>query len=87
MAHGKITSQPYLFFKINWRSAVEKVKKPSYRHNAITALANSAISLVHDVVTLPPISLHLIDYRPLIPGVVLAYTRLKLRAKQLLLSD
>jgi len=50
-------------------------------------LANAATPLVHDVTTLPPISLHLTDYLPPIPGVVPSYTRLKLRAKQLLLSD
>ena len=37
--------------------------------------------------TLPPISLHLTDYLPQIPGAVPSYARLKLRAKQLLLSD
>jgi len=50
-------------------------------------LANTAVPLVHDVSTLPPISLHLTDYLPPIPGVVSSYARLKLRAKQLLLSD
>jgi len=39
------------------------------------------------VPTLPPISLHLTDNLPPIPGVVPCYARLKLRAKQLLLSD
>jgi len=36
---------------------------------------------------LPPIFLHLPDYLPPLPGVVPSYSRLKLRAKQLLLSD
>jgi len=87
MARGKITSQPYLFFNLDWRSVPDKAKNPRYRHNAITALANAAAPLVHDASTLPPISLHLTDYLPPIPGVVSSYTRLKLRAKQLLLSD
>jgi len=87
IARGKITSQPYLFFNLNWRSAPDKFKNPRYRHNAITALANAATPLVHDVATLPPISLHLTDYLPPVPGVVPLYARLKLRAKQLLLSD
>jgi len=82
----QITSQPYLFFNLNWRSALDKDKNPRYRHNAITALDNTAVPLVHDVSTLPPISLHLTDYLPPIPGVVPSYARLKLRAKQLLLS-
>jgi len=42
---------------------------------------------VEDVSTLPPISLHLTDYLPPIPGIVPSYSRLKWRAKQLLLSD
>jgi len=84
---GKITSQPYLFFNLDWRSAQDKTKNPRYRHNAITALANAAAPLVHDVSTLPPISLHLRVYLPPTPGVVPSYTRLKLRAKQLSLSD
>jgi len=87
MARGKITSQPYLFFNLDWRTAPDKIKNPRYRHNAITALANAAAPLVEDVSTLPPISLHLIDYLPPIPGIVPSYSRLKLRAKQLLLSD
>jgi len=87
IARGKITSQPYLFFNLDWRSAPDKFKNPRYRHNAITALANAATPLVHDVATLPPISLHLTDYLPPVPGVVPSYARLKLRAKLLLLSD
>jgi len=87
IARGKITSKPYLFFNLDWRSAPDKIKNLRYRHNAITALANTATPLVHDVSTLPPISLHLTDYLPPIPGVVPSYARLKLRAKQLLLSD
>ena len=87
IARGKITSQPYLFFNLDWRSALDKAKNPRYRHNAITALANEAIPILHDVVTLPPISLHLTDYLPPVPGVVPSYARLKLRAKQILLSD
>ena len=87
LAHGKITSQPYLFFNLDWRSTPDKAKNPRYRHNAITAVANMAVPLVHDVSTLPPIYLHLIDYLPLVPGVVPSYARLKLMAKQLLLSD
>jgi len=87
IARGKITSQPYLFFNLDWRSAPDKLRNPRYRHNAITALANAASPLVHDVATLPPISLHLTDYLPPVPGVVPSYARLKLRAKQLLLSD
>jgi len=86
-ARGKITSQPYLFFNLDWRTAPDKTRNPRYRHNAITALAKAAASLLHDVSTLPPISLHLVDYLPPIPGVVPSYVRLKLRAKQLLLSD
>jgi len=87
LARGKITSQPYLFFNLDWQSDPNKAKNPRYRHNAIRALANTAVPLVHDVSTLPPISLHLTDYLPPIPGVVPAYARLKLRANQLLLSD
>jgi len=86
-ACGKNTSKPYLFFNLDWRSAPDKTKNSRYRHVAITALANAAAPLVHDVSTLPPISLHLTDYLPPIPGVVPSYTRLELRAKQLLLSD
>jgi len=41
-ASGKITSQPYLFFNLDWRTAPDKIKNPRYRHNAITALANAA---------------------------------------------
>jgi len=87
MARGKITSQPYLLFNLDWRTPPDKIKNPRYRHNAVTALANAAAPLVHDVSTLAPISLHLTDYLPPIPGVVPSYTCLKLRAKQLLLSD
>jgi len=87
IARGMITSQPYLFFNLDWRSAPDKLKNPRYRHNAITALANAATPLVHDVATLPPISLHLTDYLPPVPGVVPSYACLKLRANQLLLSD
>ena len=87
MARGKITSQPYLFFNLDWCSVPDKNKNPRYRHNAITALAHMAFPLVQDVVTLPPISLHLTDYLPPVPGVVPSYARLKLRVKQLLLSD
>jgi len=86
IARGKITSQPYLFFNLDWRLAPDKSGNPRYRHNAITALANVAVPLVHDASTLPPISLHLTDYLPPVPGVVRSYARLKLRAKQLLLS-
>jgi len=87
IARGKITSRPYLFFNLDWCSALKKTKNPRYRHNAITALANTAASLLHDVSTLPPISLHLTDSLLPIPGVVPSYANLKLRAKQLLLSD
>jgi len=87
IARGKITSQPYLFFNLDWRSAPDKYKNLRYRHNAITALANAAAPLIQDVSTLPPISLHLTDYLPPIPGIVPPYARLKLRAKRLLLSD
>jgi len=66
------------------RSAPDKTKTTRYQHNAIMALANAAAPLVHDVSTLPPISLHLTDYLPPIPGIVPSYPRLKLRAKQLL---
>ena len=86
IARGKITSQPYLCFNLDWCCAPDKFKNPRYRHNAITALSNTAIPLVHDVVTLPPISLHLTDYLPPVPRVVPSYALLKLRAKQLLLS-
>ena len=84
---GKITSQPYLFFNLDWRSAPDKTKNPRYQHNAITALANRAGPLVHDAPTLPPISLHLTDYLPPVPGVIPSYARLKLTAKQHLLSN
>jgi len=87
IVRGKVTSQPYLFFNLDWRSAPDKAKNPRYRHNTITALANTAFPLIHDVSTLPPISLHLTDYLPPVPGVVPSYARLKSRAKQLLLSD
>jgi len=87
LGRGKITSQPYLFFNLDWCSEPDKAKNPRYQHNAITALANAAVPLVHDVVTLPPISLHLTDYLPPVPGVVPSYARLQLGAKQLLLSD
>jgi len=87
LARGKITSQPYLFFNLDWRTPPDKANNPRYHHNAITTLANTAVPLVHDVSTLPPISLHLTDYLPPIPGVVPSYARLKLRAKQLLLSQ
>ena len=87
LARGKITSLPYLFFNLDWRSIPDKAKISRYQHNAITALANTPVPLVHDASTLPPISLHLTDYLPPIPGVVPSYARLKLRAKQLLLSD
>jgi len=86
IARGKITSQPYLFFKLDWHSAPNKAKNPRYRHNAIPALTNTAVPLVYDVVTLPPISLYLTDYLPPVPGVVPLYASLKLRANQLLLS-
>ena len=66
---------------------MDKVKNPRYRHNAITSLANVAVPLIHDMVTLPPISLHLMDDLPPVPGVVPPYMPLKLRPKQLLLSD
>jgi len=62
IARGKITSQPYHFFNLDGPSAPDKAKNPRYRHNAITALANAACPLVHDVSILPPISLHLADY-------------------------
>jgi len=87
IACGKITSQPHLFFNLDWHSTSDKTRNPRYRHNSITTLANMAVPLIHDVSTLPPISLHLIDYLPPIPGVVPSYTRLKPRAKQHLLSD
>ena len=86
-ARGKVTSQPYRFFNLDWRSAPDKTKNPRYRHNAITALANMALHLVHDASTLPPISLQLTDYLPPVPWVIPSYAHLKLRAKQLLLSD
>ena len=87
IARRKITSQAYLFFNLHWRSAPDKARNPRYRHNAITALANMAVPLADDVSTLPPISLHLTDYLPPVLGVVPSYDRLKLRAKQHLLSD
>ena len=87
LACGKITFQPYLFFNLDWRSSPDKAKNPRYRHNAIPALANTAGSLVYDVSTLPPISVHLTYYLPPIPGVVPSYSPLKLWAKLLLLSD
>ena len=87
LARGKITSEPYLFFNLDWGSAPDKAWNSRYRHNAITALANAAVVLVHHVSTLPPISLHLTDHMPHVQGVVPSYARLTLRAKQLLLSD
>jgi len=87
IARGKITSQPYLFFNLDWRSAPDKARNPRYHHNPITALANVAVPLVDNVSTLPPISLHLTDYLPSVPGVIPSYARLKLRAKQHLFSD
>jgi len=87
IARGKITSQPYLFFNLDWRSALDKTKNPRYRHSAVTALANAAAPLIQDVHLLAPISLHLTDSLPPIPGIVPSYARLKLSAKQLLLSD
>jgi len=69
MARGKITSQPYLCFNLDWRSAPDKFKNPRYRHNAITALANAANPLVHDVAILPPISLYLQTIYPRYPGL------------------
>jgi len=87
IARGKITSPPYLFFNLDWRSTPEKTRNPRYRHNAMTTLANTAVPLIHDVSALPPISLHLTDYLPPVPGLVPSYSRLKLRAKQHLLSD
>ena len=42
---------------------------------------------MHDTSTLPPISLHLTGHLPSVPGVIPSYVCLKLRAKQLLLSD
>jgi len=78
VVRGKITLQPYLFFNLDWCSAADKVRNPRYRYNAITALANSAVPLIHDMVTLPPISLHLMDYLPPVPRVLPSYARLKL---------
>ena len=87
LARGKVTSQPYLFFNLDWRSAPDKAKNPIYRHKTIMALVKVAVAHIHDVSMLPPISLHLTDYLPPVPGVVPSYTHLKLKAKQLLLSD
>jgi len=87
IACGKITSQPYLFFNLDWRSTPDELKNPRYRHNTITALASVATPLVHDVATLPLIFLHLTHYLPPVPGIVPSYARLKLRAKQLPPSD
>jgi len=87
IACGKIPCQPYLFFTLDCHSAPDKAKNPSYRHNAITASANTPVPLIHDFSTLSPVSLHLTDYLPPVPWVVPSYARLKLRATQLLLSD
>jgi len=87
LAHGKMTPEPYRFFNLEWRSAPERSRNPRYRHNAIMALANTAGALIHDVSVLAPVSLHLTDYLPPVPGVVPSYAHLKLRAKQLFLSD
>jgi len=87
IARGKITSQRYLFFNLDWRSGPDKARNPRYQHNVITALANEAVPLVNDVSTLPPVPLHVTDYLPPVPGVVPSYARLKLRAKHHLLSD
>jgi len=87
IARGKMTSQPYVFFNLDWRAPPDKHKNPRYRHNTITALDDTAVPLMHDVSTLTPISLHLTDHLRPIPGVVPSFARLKLRAKQLLLSN
>jgi len=87
IARGKITSRPYLFFNLDWRSTLDKTRNPRCRHNAITALANRAAPLIHDISKLPPISLHLTNYLPPVPGAVPSYTRLNLRAKKHLLSE
>jgi len=87
IARGRVTSKPYLFFNLNWHSTPDKTKNGRCQHNTITALANTAIALVHDVSTLPPISLHLTDYLPPLPGVLPPYARLMLRAKQHVLSN
>jgi len=87
LALGKVTSQQYLFFNLDWHSAPDKAKSSRYRHNTITALASAAVPLLHNISRLPPISLHLTDYLPAVPAVVPSYARLKLWAKPLLLSD
>jgi len=48
VARRKITSQPYHFCNLDWRSAAEKVKNPRYCHNAITAFANLGVPLVYE---------------------------------------
>jgi len=67
VALGKITNQPYLFFNLNCQLSPDMTTKPRYRHNTITALENMAAPLVWDVTTVPPISLHLMDYLPPVP--------------------
>jgi len=55
---GKITNKLYHFINLDRHSSQDKARNLRYRHNAITALANTAAPLVEDTATLSPISLH-----------------------------
>jgi len=83
----KITNRPYLFFNLSRDHSPDTAKNPRYRYSAITALANVAVLLFHNLSILPPISLHLTDYRPPTPRVVPCYRRLKRCATHHLLAD
>jgi len=87
LARGKIPGKPYLFFHLPWDQPQDKIRRPRYRHSAITALAHTALPLLGGVSTLPPISLHLTDYLPPTPPIVPSYQNLKSRAKNLLLAE
>jgi len=84
---GTITSPSYPFFNLVWHHPSDKVKTLSYHDNAITALANSTVSLIQDEITLLPISIYLTDYHPPIPPVLPSYRKLRDRAKKFLMAD
>jgi len=86
-ARGKITNKLYIWFNLDWPVSADEVKNLRYYHNTITTLANMAPPLLHAVATLSPISLHLTDYLSPIHPVVPSSAKLKIRAKQHLLSD
>ena len=87
LVQKKITSRPYIFFNLSWDCPPDKIMNPRYRHNALSALTFMASPLFSDVVTLPLIFLHLMEYLPPAPPVVPSYNRLKAPAKQHLLED